>query len=105
MALRVAAPDGAERDVELTPVALEPGGVLDFKARPYKERWSVTACSTASRWGRPPRLVNTFRTIGGFFTGNINFGKNVAGPITLVTVSSEHSERSFLDLLWFFSPT
>jgi regulator of sigma E protease len=104
--MRVAAPDGTERDVELTPVALELVGVLDFKARPYKEPLASSGVfdSIALGAGRLWReVVNTFRTIGGFFTGNIHFAKNVAGPITLVNVSSEHSERSFLDLLWFLA--
>ena len=55
-------------------------------------------------FGRTVRETkNVFRTIGSLFAGTINFDKNIAGPITLVTVSKRFAERGFLRLLWFLA--
>ena len=88
------------------PSRWNPGRARLSRTSSTRSRSPATASSTASALGAGRlwrEVVNTFRTIGAFFTGNISFDKNVAGPITLVTVSSEHSERSFLDLLWFLA--
>jgi regulator of sigma E protease len=107
LALRVAGLDGTERDLELAPVALELRGVVPpLGLEQSKEPLASDGLLDSIRLGAGRlwrEVANTFRTIGAFFTGNIAFAKNVAGPITLVNVSSEHSERSFLDLLWFLA--
>ena len=48
-------------------------------------------------------MVNTFRTIGAFFTGRVSFAKNVGGPIMIVKASSDFADRGFLQLLWFLA--
>lgn len=54
--------------------------------------------------GRTWREIrNVFRTIGAFVTGRVSFRKNVAGPLTIVKVSSDLADRGFLELLWFLA--
>jgi len=104
--LKIAGPDGAASEVRLTPAALEPAGSVALVRTPHKEPlqgggFFGSLGHGANRLWR--ETVNTFRTIGGFFNGNIAFTKNIAGPITLVSASSHASQQSFLDLLWFLA--
>ena len=104
--LTVAGPDGAASEVRLTPAALEPAGSVALVLTPHKVPlqgggFFGSLGHGASRLWR--ETVNTFRTIGGFFSGNIAFTKNIAGPITLVSASSHASDQGFLDLLWFLA--
>ncbi len=106
LTLKIAGPDGSASDERLTPAALEPAGSVALVLTPHKEAlqgggFFGSLGHGASRLWR--ETVNTFRTIGGFFNGNIAFTKNVAGPITLVSVSSDASDQGFLDLLWFLA--
>jgi regulator of sigma E protease len=106
LTLKIAGPDGSASEVRLTPAALEPAGSVALVLTAHKQAlqgggFLGSLGHGASRLWR--ETVNTFRTIGGFFTGNIAFTKNVAGPITLVSVSSDASDQGFLDLLWFLA--
>jgi regulator of sigma E protease len=104
--LSVRALDGAEREEVLEPAALEEVGALELSLARAKEPLVSTGFFDAVGLGAGRlwrEVKNTFRTIGAFFTGNIAFSKNIAGPITLVGASSRASEESFLDLLWFLA--
>ena len=104
--LKLAARDGSEREERLTPVELTLVGRLDLEEAVHKEPLASAGvldslAQGARRFTR--EVANTFRTIGSFFSGDINFSKNIAGPITLVRFSKRASEDSFLDLLWWLA--
>jgi regulator of sigma E protease len=48
-------------------------------------------------------VANVFRLIGALITGNVNFQKNIAGPITIVGVSSDAVKTSWLTFLTFLA--
>lgn len=98
--------EGQEREEVLDPAALEEVGSLDVTLTRAKEPLVAHGFFDAVGHGAGRlwrEVKNTFRTIGAFFSGNIAFSKNIAGPITLVGASSKASEESFFDLLWFLA--
>lgn len=105
--LRIEAPgEASSRVVMVTPERPAIVGAVPVALAPVKESIGGTGVLDAVAYGGQRlgrEVVNVFRTIGGFFTGQIAFAKNVAGPITLVTASSRASQEGFLDLLWFLA--
>jgi regulator of sigma E protease len=104
--LRVENESGVERSVSLTPVALELIGPLPITTVEYKEHWHADGLGGALGMGFDRTVRETkgvFRTIGALFTGNINFNKNIAGPITLIRASKRFAEDSLLKLVWFLA--
>lgn len=105
--LRIEVPgEPGSRVVMVTPEQPVPVGALPLALVPVKESIGGHGVPAALAYGGQRlgrEVVNVFRTIGGFFSGQIAFTKNVAGPITLVTASSRASREGFLDLLWFLA--
>ncbi|MEZ6008533.1 MAG: site-2 protease family protein [Planctomycetota bacterium] len=98
--------DGARRTLS---IEAQPGTLVG--QRPI-EIVPALESPRASRLAPPSRqvpvatwleVVNTFRTIGAFFTGRVSFAKNVGGPIMIVKASSDFADRGFLQLLWFLA--
>lgn len=93
----------AERTVTVTPVDLEFAGTLDLTVT-ERTPFQVDGVGDALGIGvsRTWREVkNVFRTIGGLFSGDINFQKNIAGPITLITASKSQADAGLPSLFWF----
>ncbi len=104
MTLRVRSRGGDERDVTVTPVALETIDGIDLQAslEPFQSTGVADALGKGvARTGH--EIKNIFRLIGAFFTGGISFTKNVAGPATIVAVSSARVESDFLQFLLFLA--
>lgn len=105
--LRIEAPgEAASRVVMVTPERPALVGAVALALAPVKESIGGTGVLDAVAYGGQRlgrEVINVFRTIGGFFSGQIAFSKNVAGPITLVNASSKASQEGFLDLLWFLA--
>jgi regulator of sigma E protease len=104
LALVVQGLDGTERSVAVTPVALVLVGELPAAVRdhlePMRSEGALDAVGMAV--GKAWRDIGgVFRQIGAFFSGSINFKKNIAGPITIVSASASKADQDFLELLWF----
>ncbi|MFV1959177.1 MAG: site-2 protease family protein, partial [Planctomycetota bacterium] len=102
--LRIRSPERGEREVEVRPVALVPleGITLTAAEEPFEtDGWADAGRVALARTGR--EITNVFRLIGAFFTGRISFQKNVAGPATIVAISSSAAQSSFLTLLLFLA--
>ncbi len=105
-AIDLVAADGTRRTIQAT---LRPGElvgeqpfVLEHATEVAPAVGPVAGLSRgAERTWR--EVVNTFRTIGSFFTGSVSFRKNVGGPIAIVDASSSAATRGFLQLLWFMA--
>ena len=75
---------------------------LATSVEPFRAQGVADAFGMAvARTGR--EIKNIFRLIGAFFTGGISFSKNVAGPATIVAVSSDRAESNFLQFLLFLA--
>ncbi|MCB9825564.1 MAG: site-2 protease family protein [Planctomycetes bacterium] len=98
--------DGARRTLSIEaqpgtlvgqlPIELVPA----LESPPGKPFGAAAAAGARRTW---LEVVNTFRTIGAFFTGRVSFAKNVGGPIMIVKASSDFADRGFLQLLWFLA--
>lgn len=99
-------PDGNARHVEVTPVALEILDVPRLEVTEYQQPIAVDGVGEAlgKAWSRTGREIATvFRTIGALFEGTLEFSKNIAGPVTLISVSNRVAKREFPSLLRFLA--
>jgi membrane-associated protease RseP (regulator of RpoE activity) len=98
--------DGEERDVVVHPVALVPlaEGRLSLEEvmEPFETEGVLDAAGVAIR-RTGGEIVGIFRVIGAFFTGNLSFQKNVAGPVTIVRASAARSEQGILSFFLFLA--
>jgi len=104
--LTIQVDEAAPETREITPIDLEYLGPAPWTPVELREHWHAEGfgSAVAMGFGRTVRETkNVFRTIGSLFAGTINFDKNIAGPITLVTVSKRFAERGMLRLLWFLA--
>ncbi len=102
ISVEVESVDGVKRTLDVTPVAIEPIAPGTFTSTmlqvPFEAHGAVHAGVLAiGRAGR--EIASIFRMIGAFFTGNVSFRRNVAGPGTIVNVSAGYAESSLLT--WF----
>ena len=98
--------EGDRELVKVEAVALEPLGTFSAALVPNVETFESTGFFGALSLGakRSVREVkNVFRTIGALFGGRLSFQKNIAGPITLVTVSKNMADDGLLRLVWFLA--
>jgi regulator of sigma E protease len=91
-----------ETTLRLTPVALErlaePRVSMELVREPlHTDGLGDAVAMAVVRTGRD--VADFFRMIGSLITGQLNFGKNVGGPVTIVKASMEASEQSWLTLL------
>jgi regulator of sigma E protease len=98
--------DGVERTLEVRPVALVPVTGFTLELRVAREPFEADGVGRAAglaiaRTGR--EIADMFRMIGSLFSGNISFQKNVAGPVTIVSISSDVVEASWLRFLLFLA--